>query len=314
MNKRDIKALVEGRLSNERKKEVIKWLLKNPKQQQRYHKLKAEHVAQLLKNPQYNGHERAIAKRNRLYKLVGYAALIAILIGSAVFLIQPSREPSVEKVAVLMTTTTIGENKDVVLPDGSQITLNSNTSITYPHSFEEGIREVTLSGEAFFDVTHDEERPFIVHMDNGVKIQVLGTSFNIKSYPEDQNVETTLVSGKVRVVEEKDNKTVVLNPSQRATYVKNEDKIIIDKVETENLTSWRQGKLVYDETPIREVISDLKRKYKVTISVASPEIMNYRYTGVFDNLTIEQILDLFEVSSPILFKKNHTKITLYMNK
>lgn len=314
MNKRDIKALVEGRLSNERKKEVIKWLLKNPKQQQRYHKLKAEHVAQLLKNPQYNGHERAVAKRNRLYKLVGYAALIAILIGSAVFLIQPSPEPSVEKVAVLMTTTTIGENKDVVLPDGSQITLNSNTSITYPHAFEEGIREVTLSGEAFFDVTHDEERPFIVHMDNGVKIQVLGTSFNIKSYPEDQNVETTLVSGKVRVVEEKDNKTVVLNPSQRATYVKNEDKIIIDKVETENLTSWRQGKLVYDETPIREVISDLKRKYKVSISVASPEIMNYRYTGVFDNLTIEQILDLFEVSSPILFKKNHTKITLYMNK
>lgn len=190
--------------------------------------------------------------------------------------------------------------------------LNANTSLSFPEQFSDTLRSVSLSGEAFFEVTHDEDRPFIVTTENGMQIQVLGTTFNVKSYPEDQNVETTLVSGKVRVVEEKDHKTVVLNPSQRATYDKNEDKLIVDKVKTENLLGWRQGKLVYDETPIHQVIRDLQRRFEVAISVESPEIMNYKYTGTFDNLTIDQIMDLFEVSSPILYKKNHSKITLYM--
>ncbi|WP_072994716.1 FecR family protein [Pseudozobellia thermophila] len=314
MNKRDIKALVEGKLSGTKKQEVIKWLLKNPEQQQRYHKMKADHVARLLRDTESDTPQKARQKRFQIYQLTGYAALVLVLVSLSLLYLKTGNAPHTPELALIETATAIGENRTIELPDGSMITLNANTSISFPKSFPDEVREVSLRGEAFFDVTHDADRPFVVSTDNGMKIQVLGTTFNVKSYPEDQNVETTLVSGKVRVVEEKDNKTVVLNPSQRATYDKNEDKIIIDRVDTQNLTSWREGKLIYDETPIHQVIRDLQRRHKVSISVASPEIMNYKYTGVFDNLTIEQIMDLFEVSSPILYKKNNNQITLYMKK
>ncbi|CAM4240104.1 FecR domain-containing protein [Zobellia roscoffensis] len=310
MNKRDITALAENRLSEKRKQEVIKWLLKNPKRQQQYHTIKAKYVADKLKKSQ-NGSSDSLYKP-KIYKYLGYAAILIVLL-SVAFLYQPSDNlVETEHATSLMVSTSIGENRTIELSDGTVITLNANTSLSYPSTFTDDTREVTLQGEAFFNVTHDANKPFVVKTDDGMRIHVLGTSFNVKSYPEDFNMETTLVTGKVRVIEEKDNKTVVLNPSQRATYLKKEDKIIIDKVDIKNYTAWREGKLVYDETPIREVIGDLKRKYKVSIAVASPEIMNYKYTGTFDNLTIEEILDLFEVSSPINYKLTQNKITLHM--
>ncbi|WP_318345699.1 FecR family protein [Flagellimonas baculiformis] len=312
MNKKDIIALVEDRLPAERKREVIKWLLKNPKQQQRYHILKAKHVAKLLRHSMEDKMQKPGKFQMKWYKYVGYAAGVALLFSLGYVLMTPTAHVETTTLATTETITSIGENRTVELSDGTKITLNANTTLSYPKTFSGESREVSLKGEAFFDVAHNPDKPFVVSTDNGMKIQVLGTVFNVRSYPEDLNVETTLVSGKVKVVEERDKKTVVLNPSQRATYVKNEDKLIVDNVQTENFTAWRRGKLIYDETPIRQVIGDLKRKYRIAISVESPEIMDYKYTGEFDNLSIEQIMDLFEVSSPILYKMKDNQITLYM--
>jgi ferric-dicitrate binding protein FerR (iron transport regulator) len=312
MNKKDIIALVEDRLPAEKKQEVIKWLLKNPKQQQRYHILKAKHVAKLLRKSGDDKTQKPRTIQTSWYKYAGYAAGIAFLFSLAYVLMIPKNSVETPVYATTETVTSIGEYRTVELSDGTKITLNANTTLSYPKTFSGESREVSLKGEAFFDVAHNPDKPFVVSTDNGMKIQVLGTVFNVRSYPEDLNMETTLVSGKVKVVEEKDQKTVVLNPSQRATYVKSEDKLIVDNVQTENFTAWRQGKLIYDETPIRQVIGDLKRKYRIAISVESPKIMDYKYTGEFDNLSIEQIMDLFEVSSPILYKMKDNQITLYM--
>ena len=312
MNNKDINALVEGRLSDEKRAEVVKWLLKNPKQQQRYHVLKARHVAKLLKEGE--GKNKLDTKRKFAdwYKYVGYAACVLLMVALAYTLVSPNEQLEAKYSQTILASTSIGENKTITLSDGTKVTLNANTTFSYPEKFSEESRDVSLQGEAFFDVAHNPEKPFKVATGNGMNIQVLGTVFNVKSYPEDQNVETTLVSGKVKVVEEQNQKTVVLAPSQRATYVKDADKLIVDNVQTTKFTAWREGKLIYDETPIRQVISDLKRKYKVDISVESPGIMDYKYTGEFDNLGIEQILDLFEVSSPILYKMHNNQITLFM--
>ncbi|MCR9227885.1 MAG: FecR domain-containing protein [Flavobacteriaceae bacterium] len=312
MNNKDIHALVEGRLSDEKKAEVVKWLLKNPKEQRRYHILKAKHVAKLLR--ENGGESTGNPKRTfaNWYKYAGYAACAIVMLALAYTLVSPKEQLEGETSQISLVTTSIGENKTITLSDGTKVTLNANTTFSYPEEFSGDSREVSLKGEAFFDVVHNPEKPFKVATGNGMNIQVLGTVFNVKSYPEDQNVETTLVSGKVKVVEEQNQKTVVLAPSQRATYVKDADKLIVDNVQTKKFTAWRQGKLIYDETPIRQVISDLKRKYKVDISVESPGIMDYKYTGEFDNLGIEQILDLFEVSSPILYRMHNNQITLFM--
>lgn len=312
MNNKDINALVEGRLPDDKKAEVVKWLLKNPKQQQRYHVLKARHVAKLLKEGE---HKNVLGPKRKFadwYKYVGYAACVLLMAALAYTLISPNKQLEERSSQIILASTSIGENKTITLSDGTKVTLNANTTFSYPEKFSEESRDVSLQGEAFFDVAHNPEKPFKVATGNGMNIQVLGTVFNVKSYPEDQNVETTLVSGKVKVVEEQNQKTVVLAPSQRATYVKDADKLIVDNVQTKKFTAWREGKFIYDETPIRQVISDLKRKYKVDISVESPGIMDYKYTGEFDNLGIEQILDLFEVSSPILYKMHNNQITLFM--
>ena len=290
MNNKDIIALVEGRLSDERKAEVVKWLLKNPKQQQRYHILKARYVAKTLKEKE-QGDSQGSSTLVKWYKYVGYAACVVLMFALAYTLTSPEKQ-SVEKISKITMTTSIGENKILTLSDGTQVTLNANTTISYPETFSGDLREVSLRGEAFFDVTHNPEKPFMVATGNGMKIQVLGTVFNVKSYPEDLNVETTLVSGKVKVVEEHKNKTVVLTPSQRATYVKDADKLIVDNVETKNLTAWREGKLIYDETPIRQVIGDLKRKYKVDNPLSPQESW---ITNTLGNLTIS-VLNKFWTS------------------
>lgn len=187
MNNKDIIALVEGRLSDEKKAEVVKWLLKNPKQQQRYHILKARHVAKLLKESKRenaNGPKRNYAT---WYKYAGYAACLVLMFALAYKLTAPQSQ-EVAEISKITMATSIGENKTLTLSDGTKVTLNANTSLSYPEEFTGESREVSLRGEAFFDVSHNPDKPFMVATGNGMKIQVLGTEFNVKSYPEDLNV------------------------------------------------------------------------------------------------------------------------------
>lgn len=298
MNNKDITRLVEDSLDDRKKKEVIEWLLKNPKYQKRYHKAKAEYVAHTLKNE--NSLIRITKRKRGMFKALKYASVIALLLTGGVYTAKniKEKEDFVENKMTLVTTA-IGEKKEVVLSDGTKIIVNSNSALSYPTEFIGVTREVVLKGEAFFDVAENKELPFIVNTNEGMNIKVLGTTFNVKSYPEDQIIETTLVTGKVEVVERNDNKTVFLYPSQRATYVKTDDKLIIDKVNTEKYISWKDGKLIYDETPLREVIKGLERAYNIKFKVKSKELLDYKYKGVFDNLSIIEVIELFELSSPI---------------
>ncbi|WP_161496091.1 FecR family protein [Zobellia sp. OII3] len=310
MNKKDILRLIEGHLDDSKKKEVIDFLLKNPKALKEFQRLKATHVAAAIRG------DNKVSNRKKLYiRVFKYAAVVSIL--AATWFYSSSHlnnEISNVENAITLVTTSIGEKKKVVLSDGTVVTVNSNSVLSYPTHFIGSTREVVLRGEAFFDVTENKEAPFIVKTNEGMDIKVLGTTFNVKSYPEDSNIETTLVTGKVEVVEREDNKTVFLYPSQRATYVKNDDQLIIDKVNTEEHVSWKDGKLIYDETPFTEVIKGLERMYDVKFKIKSKEIFDYRYTGTFDNLSIEEAIYLLELSSPINCHLKEKKVVLDIQK
>lgn len=311
MYKKDIVGLIEDRLTDEKKKAVVDWLLKNPKEQEHYQILKAQYIAESLrKGDNVSGMPKNTKKQKR--SVLKYAAILILLLASSFFLWkqQSSEIDNTADSSILLVTTSIGENKEVVLSDGTKVVLNSNSILSYPTNFSGKTRSVVLKGEAFFDVTENKEKPFMVSMDNDIKIKVLGTSFNLKSYPDDENVEAILVSGKVRIIEEKENKVAVLRPSQRATYNKKDDKLIIDNVDTDNFTAWKRGVMVYDETPMTQVINDLKRAYNITVKIKSSNIKNYKYTGIFDNLTINEVLDLFEISSPITYELNDKEVIL----
>ncbi len=204
-----------------------------------------------------------------------------------------------------------GKKFNLILSDGTIVYLNAGTSLKYPIKFpSNGSRQVILSGEAFFEVTENKEKPFIVTADEGMKVKVLGTRFNIKSYPEDGNVETTLIDGKVRIMENNSSKEVDLKPSEKAIYHKNKDAVTVKGVDTSQFTSWKEGVLIYDETPLYQVIKDLERTYDIAFEVESETIRNYKFNGVFDNLTVDQILEIFELSSPIKYYKLNKKIIL----
>ncbi|MDO5981296.1 FecR family protein [Flavivirga spongiicola] len=307
MSNKKVLKLIKGQLSPEEEKEVIDWLFNNPKRREQYEILKAKHVAASLRK----------SKKTTFKKFYRYAALLAVILTSSILTWHVVVKNSISTIpsnSLVLITTQKAEKKEIILEDSTKITLNANSVLSYPKHFSGNTREVAIKGEAFFEVTKNTEKPFIVTTEDGMKIKVLGTSFNVKSYSEDKNVETTLVTGKVKVIEENKNTVVELSPSQKATYIKKEDKMIVEKVDVKNFTSWKEGKLIYNDTPMRQVIKDLERTYDLKFDVTSNKILDYKYKGEFDNLDIKQILDLFEVSSPITYSIQNNIIRLNIQK
>ena len=181
-------------------------------------------------------------------------------------------------------------------------------SLLTQRHFNDSIREVTLIGEAFFDIKRNIHKPFIVNT-NSIKIRVLGTSFNVKSYSKDKKVETTLVTGKVEVLKDKET-PLILAPSQKAVFYKKENKLEIEEVQSHDVVAWKEGKLVFDKTPLQEVVIDLERKYNTKIIINSKNLLDYEYTGTFDNLSFEEVLKLLTISSPIKYSFKNEKTIL----
>ena len=188
--------------------------------------------------------------------------------------------------------------KLVLLSDGSKVYLNKNASLTYPEKFEKNKRNVILNGEAFFEVTKDLNKPFIVTTSNS-EITVLGTSFNINAEIKDYT-EVTVKTGKVKV-NNSGKKSVVITPGFSAKVSKNE----LEKFETTNpnYLSWKTGKFVFKETPLKKVVKDLNTFYNDKILI-NGEIKDCNFTAEFDNLKIEEVIEILELTCNIKIKKN----------
>ncbi len=321
MQEKDLIKYIKGEASVEERKSVVDWIRSNVEHQERFNILKAQYVASTLDSldiPDIDiPYKRFSAKRDKKRKY--YYASIAAAILLPFFIWQTyTFFPTTN---LITNTTEIfgfntkniaterGDYKLVILPDGSTITLNAKSSLKYPKKFTDSIREVTLVGEAFFDIKRDTTKPFIVHTEH-LKIKVLGTSFNVKSYPKDEKIETTLVTGKVEVIQEKIEHPIILEPSQRATFDKEKSNLKVDSVNSKNVIAWRNGKLVFDRTPLKQVVSDLNRKYDVDFVIESDALLRYKFTGEFDNLTIEEVLKFLKLSSSINYKYVNNKIML----
>lgn len=200
----------------------------------------------------------------------------------------------VEKSQYNTLTIPRGGEYQLVLSDGTHIWMNAESSLRYPVSFIEDTREVTLEGEAYFEVTHDEKRPFKVHTALGT-IVVLGTSFNVSAYPQ-VPVCATLVSGAV-AVSTKTSETV-LTPGRQALLA-GDGRIEMRKVDVSLISSWRTGTYLFQNMPLRDIASQLSRWYNVDIRFHSAALENIRFTGgiVRDEELAFAISIISEVSS-----------------
>ncbi len=323
MNKKQILKYLKNELDSLEKRDMIEWIRSSSENHKKFNILKAEYVASAFKEIPNNNNdfffERFInrTKKRKLSKLLFVSASVVILfsfIWSFNFSdttneSSPTISETSEKTNPQFSFITLkGDNKEFYLPDGSKITLNVDSELTYPKEFNDSIREVSLIGEAFFDIKRNVNKPFIVNT-SSIKIKVLGTSFNVKSYDTDKKVETTLVTGKVELI--KDEETpIILAPSQKAVFHKKENTIKIEEVNAPDIIAWKTGKLIFNKTSLEEVVVDLERKYNVNININSQKLLNYEYTGTFDNLSIDEVLKLLTISSPIKYTIANDKILL----
>jgi len=162
-----------------------------------------------------------------------------------------------------------GQTVLVKLEDGSRVWLNSDSRLTYPERFEGEKREIHLTGEAYFEVVHLAKKPFIIESGE-VKTVVLGTSFNIKAYPHNRKVEVTVLTGKVAVITPDSKKetanTVYVTPDLKATYARDHVGIQTTSVKAKESIGWKEGKMLFNNTPLGQAIEEIERKYNVKLS------------------------------------------------
>lgn len=203
-----------------------------------------------------------------------------------------------------------GMRTHIHLPDGTMAYLNSGSTLTYTIPFDVKERKVALKGEAYFKVSHNPEQPFVVSVaDDKMNIKVLGTEFNVQAYNDDDLIQTTLVSGAIDLHYKNSNGKIVgrsVKPSEKVVYDSHSGNVSVKTVNTDYDTAWMQGRLVFKETPLPEVLKKMTHYYNVTFSVVDPVIQTYNFTGTFDNRQLSQVLDYLKISSGIDYDINQS--------
>ncbi|TKG90776.1 DUF4974 domain-containing protein [Puteibacter caeruleilacunae] len=195
----------------------------------------------------------------------------------------------------------LGQMSEMTLIDGTKVWLNSGTTLRYNNSFGEKERQVSMEGEAFFDVT-SMDKPFKVKF-KGKEVEVLGTQFNVVAYHDDNISEITLLEGQVKVNNQEGETLATLKPSEQITINETSNEANIRTIKTRNYISWREGKIVFDEEKLSQVAVKLERWYNVDIQFADSAIGEMKFTGtVLKNKPFDQIIAAFEVLLPLKIK------------
>lgn len=190
----------------------------------------------------------------------------------------------------------------LTLSDGTKIWLNSQSKIKYPVVFNGSTREVYLEGEAYFEVAKDARHPFHIHTGNGVNIEVLGTSFNVRSYSDENSVETVLEEGSVRMRQGEE--AVILSPGNKAVYLPGEP-IQLTTVNTELYTAWRNGQYIFMNESVENILKQLSRWYDIEVFYSNEAAKSVTFSGdVKKYNNINTLLEAMEIAGGIHFEIN----------
>ena len=191
----------------------------------------------------------------------------------------------------LELTSAYGLVSKVTLPDGSDVWLNSGSTISYPQTFSAETRKVFLSGEAYFKVKADPSNRFEVLTENGIVVSAYGTEFNVSAYDEDSTIEATLASGNIEVSLPESSGSEILSKGQQAIFDKESNRLEI-----------KDGKMIFRRTKMTEIVKRLSRHFNVDIYLEGSELYDYEYSATFTTETLNEILYFLEKSAPIKCK------------
>jgi ferric-dicitrate binding protein FerR (iron transport regulator) len=262
-----------------------------------------------------------------VYKKLVYATLIAASFIGLFFILNnylQIKKPLDGSASLNEVATKKGSKSHIKLPDGTSVWLNADSKLTYSEQFAGNTREVTLLGEAYFDVAHDTSHPFIIHIGKS-SIKVLGTAFNVRNYPQDRSWETTLIRGKIEVSMDNSNgEKIIMKPMEKLVIekevddrsaileAKNTDQLVENKVTLKAVeysfkdsliaeTSWVDGKLVFVNQPLGKIAEELERQFNVAVKFNTDAVKDYRYTGDFEKESLGKILQILQLSKKLKY-------------
>jgi len=201
--------------------------------------------------------------------------------------------------------TPLGSKLRTTLPDGTEVWQNSGTTLKYPVRFTKHHREVRLSGEAYFHVSPDKKSPFFVTTDDGT-IKVTGTRFNVSAFPDDRFSSVVLEEGSVTYIPENPKSfPIKLDPAEQIIFTKESGKLIKQKTDVEKYTSWTEGKLIFRNDPLSEVIVRLRRWYNADIVLSDPseKLGGLTFTMTIENETLPQVIDYITQAANLNLKR-----------
>ena len=363
-NKTDIAFLIAGFLSHSLNdaelQELEQWIDEDATHRQEFNKLRSAWIQSGYESGKKSFDSRSgwpaveqkinrtKANKFRMFTSVRYAAslLFCFVLGAAISAIIMRKEPNQPIQLATSTTITVplGAKSNITLPDGSTVWLNAGSEITYSSDFGWKTRDLQLSGEAFFDVKSDPLNPFNVHTSDMI-VRALGTRFNVKAYPDDNNIAATLEEGIVDVMLQIPGKTTLhpisLKPNEQLVIRKsqneesqiadeqsdqkgemqqsdNEDLIVKEvivrsNVKTELSTSWKDEKWIIDNQQLSVFVADLERRYNLDVIFTTNDLNNYKFSGTIENQTAEQIFIALSLTAPINYKFDKNKVVLSLN-
>lgn len=247
---------------------------------------------------------RSTRWKKALRKLEKVAAILFIPL-LFVTVMQLYKSLHIEAVPMVSYSTNPGMTAKVTLPDGTVVDLNSDSRIAYPEKFFGKTRNVSLSGEAYFAVSKDKKHPFVVNTPYQAKVKVYGTHFNVDASPDEGQVVATLEEGSIalsylavgdRWKEEK------IEPGKQITYYASTHKATISSAELDVVTSWKEGLLIFRNTPLKDVLHMLSKRYGVVFHVRNKNVYSNSFTGTMSRQRLERVLEMLSLSSNMHFR------------
>ena len=249
-------------------------------------------------------------KKVQLLFFYRIAAVLAIPFFLAIGWYAGTHNAGFSKDLLCEVTTPKGQIAECVLVDGTKVWLNTGSTIQYNPTLWGENRVIKLTGEAYFKVTENQHKPFIVETQD-VQVKVLGTSFNVKAYPDERNTETTLEEGRIQlsVNDFPEQTPVELNPGDHAVYQTDNKKLNIEKTDTYLLTAWRNGKYIFKDADLKTIVQQLEKLYDVHIYLKNEKMEQLRFRGMFEyNKNILDALETIERSTSLKYQMNGRNI------
>ena len=282
------------------------------------------------------GSFRSIFKRKGI-AILSITVFVVFATGAIYFFSKKKITEAIASEAISSVATKNGNRTNIVLPDGSQVWLNAGSNLDYDNStFNKGLREVSLNGEAYFDVVKNAEKPFIIHTKK-MDIKVLGTSFNVRSYSNEKFAEAALIRGSIEVTLKDRDQKIILKPNEKISVANEEAKTEakpekaalvksnparIPQFEVKEIKpnptyniigeiAWTQNKLYFEDENLEDIGHLIERWFGKKVTIANESLKSVHYTGNFENETMEDVLSYLKLSKPFNFRIGNDNVVIY---